>query len=65
MDKVHFHKWCPHCGRDIYGEEIVEISIPSMSQIFLYTENDHQLCYENTYLMAVHCEETEKGDKYE
>lgn len=51
---VNFAVVCPHCGKNLEGEEITEISSPSW-RTFFYTESDHQLAYIGERLESVSC----------
>lgn len=52
---VNFAVVCPHCGKNLEGEEITEISQPSWRRTFFYTESDHQLAYAGPCLESVSC----------
>ncbi len=52
--RVNFYVTCPHCGRNLEGEEIVQSSRHA-GHAFFYTSSDHQLAYAGLNLEAVHC----------
>ena len=52
---VKFGVFCPHCGRNLRDEPIVDESRPTTWRTFFYTESDHQLAYDGARLVSVSC----------
>lgn len=60
---VPFGCICPHCGRNLLGESIVDVSRPGAGRTFFYTESDHQLVYDGAQFQGIHCLETNDGQE--
>lgn len=59
--KVNFTVLCPHCGKNLNGEQIIDESTYDGLYKFFYTESDHQLAYNGVRLESVHCLDTLDG----
>ena len=63
--RLIIHLMCTHCGRDLFGDMVRAISfVPAHGMRFIYTQDDHQLCYHGVDLETIHCmSEPEKTRK--